>query len=201
MRDLRSPPCSPKWGGTAASQSHVQAHTCAQPMANMACSGPVSAPTHPKTSGDVPASPLQHPKIPWDMPLLDHPCAPLSPRTSSNHSGVPAPNVGCSQTGLGVQPGRGWGAARQGLSTPRLLRDVCSCFSAAEPSEPVKQDIKGRALRGSSGPVPPHPQCPKKGPKMGPQKEPHQGEALARGTRTSAELRRGLSAGGGGFRG
>lgn len=60
---------------------------------------------------------------------------------------------------------RAWGAARQGLSAPRLLRDVCECFSAAEPSEPVKQDIKGQARRGSPGPPPAPPApAPQKGP-------------------------------------
>lgn len=70
----------------------------------------------------------------------------------------------------GAQHSRGaapaWGAARQGLSAPRLLRDVCECFSAAEPSEPVKQDIKGRARRGSPGPPRPASPCtPKRAPR------------------------------------
>lgn len=70
---------------------------------------------------------------------------------------------GGAQHSQGAPPA--WGTARQGLNAPRLLRDVCECFSAAEPSEPVKQDIKGQARRGSPGPPPPcQPLHPKKGP-------------------------------------
>lgn len=50
----------PQNGGAAAARSHVRAHTCAQPMATMACSGAVSVPLPPKASRDVPGSPLQH---------------------------------------------------------------------------------------------------------------------------------------------